>query len=93
MPRLLLVPMLGFAFVCQLQADETKLDLDPKIEPEARKEEKPADDKKPKESSTTGSVTINGKAVKRFNTFIDLSQVSVANLDQVTVSVVRGSSC
>lgn len=63
MPRLLLVPMLGFAFVCQLQADETKLDLDPKIEPEARKEEKPADDKKPKESSTTGSVTINGKAV------------------------------
>jgi len=63
MPRLLLVSMLGFAFVCHLQADEAKLNPDPKIKPEARKEEKPAEDKKPKESSTTGAVSINGKPV------------------------------
>jgi hypothetical protein len=39
------------------------------------------------------TVSINGKAVKRFNTFVDLSRVSVANLDQATVSVVRAASC
>jgi hypothetical protein len=39
------------------------------------------------------TVAINGKAVKRFNTFIDLGQVPVAKLDQVTVSVVRAAGC
>jgi hypothetical protein len=39
------------------------------------------------------TAVINGKAVKRFNTFIDLGQVPVAKLDQVTVSVVRAASC
>jgi hypothetical protein len=36
---------------------------------------------------------INGKAVNRFNLLIDLSQVPVANLDQVKVSMVRAASC
>lgn len=39
------------------------------------------------------TAAINGKAVKRYNTFIDLNQVPIQNLDQVTVSVVRAASC
>lgn len=39
------------------------------------------------------TTAINGKAVKRFNTFIDLSQVPVGNLDQTKVEIVRASSC
>jgi hypothetical protein len=38
-------------------------------------------------------VTINGNASKRFNTFINLSKLPVANLDQVNLAVVRGSNC
>ena len=38
-------------------------------------------------------VAINGKAVKRFNTFIDLSRLPLANLDQVKIDIVRGSNC
>lgn len=39
------------------------------------------------------TTAINGKAVKRFNTSIDLSKLPVNRLDQVLVSVVRGSGC
>jgi hypothetical protein len=38
-------------------------------------------------------VAINGKAVKRFNTFIDLSRLPTANLDQVKIAIVRGPNC
>jgi hypothetical protein len=38
-------------------------------------------------------VAINGKAVKRFNTFIDLSRLPPANLDQVKIDIIRGSNC
>jgi hypothetical protein len=38
-------------------------------------------------------VAINGKAVKRFNTFIDLSRLPPANLDQVKIDIVRGLNC
>jgi hypothetical protein len=38
-------------------------------------------------------VAINGKAVKRFNTFIDLSRLPTANLDQVKIAMVRGPNC
>jgi hypothetical protein len=38
-------------------------------------------------------VAINGKAVKRFNTFIDLSRLPPSNLDQVKIDIVRGSNC
>jgi hypothetical protein len=38
-------------------------------------------------------VTINGKAVKRFNTYIDLGRLPAASLDQVKISIVRGPNC
>ena len=38
-------------------------------------------------------VSINGKAVKRFNTYIDLSRLPTANLDQVKIDIVRGPNC
>jgi len=38
-------------------------------------------------------VTINGRAVKRFNTFIDLSRLPTANLDQIKIAMVRGPNC
>jgi hypothetical protein len=38
-------------------------------------------------------VAINGKAVKRYNTYIDLSRLPTANLDQVKVAIVRGPNC
>ena len=38
-------------------------------------------------------VAINGKAVKRYNTFIDLSHLPTANLDQIKVAIVRGPNC
>jgi len=38
-------------------------------------------------------VSINGKAVKRYNTFIDLSRLPTANLDQVKIAIVRSSNC
>jgi hypothetical protein len=38
-------------------------------------------------------VAINGKAVKRFNTYIDLSRLPAASLDQVNISIVRGPNC
>ena len=38
-------------------------------------------------------VAINGKAVKRFNTFIDLSRLPTANLDQIKIAMVRGPNC
>jgi hypothetical protein len=38
-------------------------------------------------------VSINGRAVKRFNTYIDLSRLPTANLDQVKIDIVRGPNC
>ena len=38
-------------------------------------------------------VAINGKAVKRFNTYVDLSRLPTANLDQVKIAIVRGPNC
>jgi hypothetical protein len=38
-------------------------------------------------------VTINGQAVKRFNTYIDLSRLPAASLDQVKITIVRGPNC
>jgi len=38
-------------------------------------------------------VAINGRAVKRFNTYIDLSRLPTANLDQVKIAIVRGPNC
>lgn len=44
-------------------------------------------------SQDYNKVAINGKAAKRFNTFIDLSRLPTANLDQVKIAVVRGPNC
>ena len=44
-------------------------------------------------NQTHDRVTINGRAVKRFNTFIDLSRLPTANLDQVKIAMVRGPNC
>jgi hypothetical protein len=44
-------------------------------------------------NQTHDRVAINGRAVKRFNTFIDLSRLPTANLDQVKVAIVRGPNC
>lgn len=38
-------------------------------------------------------VAINGQAVKRFNTYIDLSRLPTASLDQVKITIVRGPNC
>jgi hypothetical protein len=38
-------------------------------------------------------VAINGKAVKRYNTYIDLSRLPTASLDQVKIAIVRGPNC
>ena len=38
-------------------------------------------------------VVINGKANKRFNTFINLSSVPAGQLDRVEIAIVRGSEC
>lgn len=38
-------------------------------------------------------VSINGQAVKRFNTFINLNSVPTAQLDKVEISIVRGPGC
>jgi hypothetical protein len=38
-------------------------------------------------------VAINGKAVKRFNTYIDLSRLPTTSLDQVKITIVRGPNC
>ena len=35
-------------------------------------------------------VVINGGAIKRYNTYIDLSHLPAANLDQIKVDIVRG---
>lgn len=44
-------------------------------------------------NQTRDKVAINGKAVKRYNTFIDLSRLPTANLDQIKVAIVRGPNC
>ena len=38
-------------------------------------------------------IVINGKANKRFNTFINLSSVPAGQLDSVEIAIVRGSEC
>jgi len=38
-------------------------------------------------------VSVNGQAVKRFNTFVDLSKINSNKLDQVNVSIVRSPDC
>ena len=38
-------------------------------------------------------VNINGGAIKRFNTFVDLSRINSNKLDQINVSIVRGPGC
>ena len=38
-------------------------------------------------------VSINGQAVKRFNTFINLNSVPATQLDKVEISIVRGTDC
>jgi hypothetical protein len=38
-------------------------------------------------------VNINGGAIKRFNTFVDLSRINSNKLDQINVSIVRGPTC
>jgi hypothetical protein len=44
-------------------------------------------------NQTHDRVAINGRAVKRFNTYIDLSRLPTANLDQVKIAIVRGPNC
>jgi hypothetical protein len=44
-------------------------------------------------NQSTNGVIINGKAITRLNTFIDLSRLPTANLDQVKVDMVRGPNC
>lgn len=44
-------------------------------------------------NQTHNKVAINGRAVKRFNTFIDLSRLPTASLDQVKITIVRGPNC
>jgi len=38
-------------------------------------------------------VAINGKAVKRYNTFINLSRLPTDKLDQIKIDIVRGPNC
>jgi len=38
-------------------------------------------------------LAINGRAVKRFITYVDLSRLPTSNLDQVKIAIVRGPNC